>query len=93
MDNLDIKRNSFYTEHIPQSEYRRIEKRSRGDRTKITTKLTLPTLSDSEKKTLKEKIIQENNQLLSILLPPSLAAQVTPELYLNSLLTELGLHP
>ena len=91
MENNQIERNSFYTEHIPQSEYRRIEKRSRGDRTKLSTQLTLPPLSATEKIALREKIIQENQQLLSILLPPSIATQVGQELYLNTVLNQLGL--
>lgn len=83
---------AFYTEHIPQSEYRRTEEvRSRGDRTQFNTTLESLKITDPElKKELRLRIEQEDAHLAATLLPGSICASMD-KAYLYKILDALAL--
>ncbi len=84
---------AFYTEHVPQSEYRRTsEVRSRGDRTRLDVEIPSLSLSDPAlAKAIRDKIIAEDVQLRSILLPQSVSDKIEAADYLSPVFQKLGL--
>ncbi len=84
---------AFYSEHIPQNEYRRIDSKERlKDRQKFDTDLQKLQISDKAlKQDLVEKIKEEHRHLLGALLPQSIMKSLDETVYLNPILDRLGL--
>ncbi len=83
---------SFFAEHIPQSEYRVTKRSKTGKRNRLDTDLPeLPALSAEEKTELKNRILAECTHVITLLIPPSIAATLDVDSIMASTFSQLGL--
>ena len=84
--------NNFYLQHIPQSEYRRILSKETPERQVMDIGLHHLGLTDPiQKQQLVEKIKEETEKFLRVLVTPAACETILESAYLSTILASLGL--
>lgn len=88
----NVPEQSFYLQHIPQSEYRRIVSQDAPERQVMDIGLSHLGIQDPElKQQLVEKIRLESDHFLRVLMTESACEKLIKSAYIDSLLAALGL--